>query len=409
MKLRILHTSDWHLGKKLHDIDFLPFQREFLDHLIHLIINENVNVLLVSGDVFDQANPSNEARKLYYSFLSRLMGKEVSVFITAGNHDSPQMINAPAELLKFLDIHVVGHRMEDESEMIFPLKTPDGKLAAVLAAVPFLRDADLRKLVVRETESDRLEQIRSGMKNEFSRLADFCKKQYAGMPAIAMGHLYAQGAHTSESEREIQVGNQAGIPVELFPSYFDYYALGHIHKPQTVSKSGRILYSGSPYPLSFSEREDKKKLILINVQNDTINFEDVFLPEYLTLCAVEGNMEEIRNRLQYYFDNGVEKNDFFELHVKEENYSAATKIEFEEMKDEFEQKGFNIVKYRLTFLDQREGLNALYSGGEISEISVAEVFEKKLISAAYSEEDRILLLEAFHEIYQAIQQEGYTP
>ncbi len=265
--MKIIHTADWHIGKRLHGIDLSEDHRLFFDFLIHLIHIEKPDVLIVAGDVFDLANPTTESRQLYYNTLVRLRQSKCQLIVTGGNHDSPNMLNAPKELLKTMDIHVSGGLAQDVSEYIVPL--PNGQNPKlIVAALPFLRDTELRKQVKGESHEDRETAIREGIKSVFRSSADYAKEHYPGIPAIATGHLFAHGVSTSDSEREIQIGNLAGFDAGGFPEYFQYIALGHIHKPQNAG-APHILYSGSPIPLSFSEREDSKRILKIEIDSDT--------------------------------------------------------------------------------------------------------------------------------------------
>ena len=143
MSLKILHTSDWHIGKQLLKVDFDEDMELFFNWLIETIKSEGINVLLMSGDLFDQANPSQAALTQYYQFLKRMIPLECKIIITGGNHDSPHVLNAPKELLHFLDIEVIGGAPENISELFIPIEQNNEKV--VVAAVPFLRDKDIRK------------------------------------------------------------------------------------------------------------------------------------------------------------------------------------------------------------------------------------------------------------------------
>ncbi|HSP13096.1 MAG TPA: exonuclease subunit SbcD, partial [Salegentibacter sp.] len=209
--MKILHTADWHIGKKLHKHELSEDFELFIAWLCGFIKNESVDVLLISGDVFDLANPSSEARKQYYRALMRLRKLDCKLIITGGNHDSPAMLDAPQEILRELEMHVVGGLPENLEDLIIPVKTKNAETELVIAAVPYLRDADLRSAVEGQTYEDRLEAIRMGIQQCFSQASELCERKYPGIPAIAMGHLFAAGAETSESEREIQIGNLAAF------------------------------------------------------------------------------------------------------------------------------------------------------------------------------------------------------
>ena len=255
MALKILHTSDFHIGKQLLKVDFLADMELFFDWLIKVIKEEKIDVLLMSGDLFDQANPSQQAMRQYYMFLKRMIPLNCKVIITGGNHDSAQVLNAPKELLEILDVTIVGGAPESIDELFFTVEKNNQKV--VIAAVPYLRDRDIRQALAGETYDDKIAQIRAGLATYFQQVSHHHQLHFSGTPLVVMAHLFAQGAETTESEREIQIGNQAGIDVNIFGANTSYVALGHIHKPQAVGREN-VQYSGSPIPLSFSEKEDTK-------------------------------------------------------------------------------------------------------------------------------------------------------
>jgi exonuclease SbcD len=256
--MRILHTADWHLGARLVERDRLPEHAAFLDWLIETLRAEKIDALLVSGDVFDAANPPQDAVALYFDFLKRLADlKTVKAVITGGNHDSASHLNAPRELLRRFDVHVFGHAGENN---VVDLG------GAVVAAVPFLRERDLRQATAGETITAVHEQVRAAIRTHYAAQLAACRQLAQGRPVIAMGHLTVLGATTSDSERDIHIGNLGAVGADLFEG-FDYTALGHLHRPQKVVGIETIRYSGSPIPLSFSEAADAKSVVILEVPN----------------------------------------------------------------------------------------------------------------------------------------------
>jgi len=255
--MRILHTADWHLGARLVERDRLPEHERFLDWLIETLHSEKIDALLVSGDVFDAANPPQDAVALYFDFLKRLADlKTVKAVITGGNHDSASHLNAPRELLRRFEVHVFGHAGDNIVDLG----------GAVVAAVPFLRERDLRQAAAGETITAVHEQLRAAIRAHYAAQLAACREIANGRPVIAMGHLTVLGATTSDSERDIHIGNLGSVGADIFTG-FDYTALGHLHRPQRVAGNETIRYSGSPIPLSFSEAADAKSVVIIDTQN----------------------------------------------------------------------------------------------------------------------------------------------
>lgn len=252
--MRILHTADWHLGARLIERDRLAEHAAFLDWLIDTLRAEKIDALLLSGDVFDAANPPQDAVALYFDFLKRLADlKTVKAIITGGNHDSASHLNAPRDLLRRFDVHVFGHAGADN------LVDLGG---CVVAAVPFLRERDLRQATAGETLAAVHGQIRTAIRDHYAAQLASSRALAQGRPMLAMGHLTVLGASTSDSEREIHIGNLDSIGAEIFDG-FDYTALGHLHRPQRVASRDNLRYSGSPIPLSFSEAADAKSVVII--------------------------------------------------------------------------------------------------------------------------------------------------
>ncbi|MDZ4402975.1 exonuclease SbcCD subunit D C-terminal domain-containing protein [Prosthecobacter sp.] len=261
--MRILHTADWHLGARLVERDRLPEQVAFLDWLIDTLRSEKIDALLLSGDVFDAANPPQDAVALYFDFLKRLADLQtVKAVITGGNHDSASHLNAPRELLRRFEVHVFGHAGDNVVDLG----------GAVVAAVPFLRERDLRQAAPGETLATVHEQVRAAIRAHYAAQLAACREIANGRPVIAMGHLTVLGATTSDSERDIHIGNLGSVGADIFDG-FGYTALGHLHRPQKVASNETIRYSGSPIPLSFSEAADAKSVVIIDTEPEACTAE----------------------------------------------------------------------------------------------------------------------------------------
>ena len=295
--MKIIHTADWHIGKKLHKHNLIADFDLFVDWLVNQMAMLEIDLLLVSGDIFDLANPSSEARSQYYRALLRLRNVNCKIIITGGNHDSPAMLNAPKEILSELNISVVGGMPAFVKETLIPIKGNSGEVELVVAAIPFLRDADLRTANIDDSYEHRLATTRKGIETIFTDAADLCASRYPGVPAIAMGHLFAAGMETSESEREIQIGNQAAFDANKFSKGFDYVALGHIHKPQQVKAKTLTFYSGSPIPLSFSEQSDEKRILFLDTEKSFIP-ESRPIPSFRKLLKIKGNLNQLKVKLR---------------------------------------------------------------------------------------------------------------
>ncbi|RYD52827.1 MAG: exonuclease SbcCD subunit D [Sphingobacteriales bacterium] len=253
--MRVIHTADWHLGQRFSG----QYRREehdhFLDWLYQTICEQQVEVLVIAGDVFDASNPPAFAQQQYYGFLARLLSSPCCrhIIVTGGNHDSPHLLQAASPVLKALNIQVIGAASEASEAQILALPNTEVPELMVVA-VPFLRDADLRRSQPGES-SDAIEaQVKAGIEAHYQALSAWCAPyRERNIPILATGHLFVSGSTLSDTERSIHVGTLGSISADCFGTQFDYVALGHLHRPQLVGGQSHIRYCGSPLPLSFSE------------------------------------------------------------------------------------------------------------------------------------------------------------
>ena len=400
--MKILHTADWHIGKQLYKHDLEDQLLLFFDWLIDSIQTDKIDVLLVSGDVFDLANPSVKDRKIYYQFLSRLISCKIKVIITGGNHDAVGMLNAPREILETLDITVIGGATQPITDELVEVKNSQGDISLVVAAVPFLRDRDLRHATTDDQFPNRTAAIRAGIKKHYEQLADICKQRYEGIPIIAMGHLYVRSALTSESEREIHVGNTAAVEVSYFDPVFQYVALGHIHKPQKMSKNEMVRYSGSPIALSFSEKEDRKQVVTLEVKDGKVGGVTVLpVPQSRELRRFKGTLAAVKQQLTEYQPE-FPLSSLVEIDVQEKQYNVMTTAGVEALVDLYSKNGaFQIIKGRTTFEHGvKNTADLFHEGKNIKDLKPIEVFEKLLEEGIYEEKEKANIIDSFKELME---------
>ncbi len=406
MSIKILHTSDWHLGKQLQKIDFHEDMELFFNWLTDVIQTQNIDILLMSGDLFDQANPSQQAMRQYYLFLKRMIPLKCKVIITGGNHDSPHVLNAPKEILEILDVKVIGGMPSNVSDLFIEFEKENEK--AVIAAVPFLRDKDIRQTVAGESYEDKIEQIREGLRNYFKNVNDYYLDNYKDVPYVLMGHLFVQGVEASESEREIQIGNQASIDASIFGQLPHYVALGHIHKPQKVGES--ILYSGSPIPMSFSEKMDQKRVVVLEFEGTELTSTSLEIPSFRKLITLKGSISDIKQKLTDYLKVSILP-DLAEIIAIEENENIESISELEVLLSGEAQELYPdvvILKGKIEFQNKIKGTGSFLEKGEdIASFQPIELFQKRL-DMDESIEDSSELLNAFREILENINQSNST-
>lgn len=323
--MRILHTSDWHLGAQLHEQSRLPEQACFLKWLKELMLREKPDALVVAGDIFDTCAPSNTAQNLYYDFLSAVFKDELCrrVVVIGGNHDSPSLLDAPGNVLIHLQARVIGaveYRDNDDGSLVANydkevviVEDASGNPGIVIGAIPYLRDADLRRSEAQEGETERTEKLKRGFAEHYQAVASLAREKAltaAGrqLPLVLTGHLYLAGGMTAaeKSERDLQVGNLGAIGQELLPSA-DYYALGHLHCPQAVGGHPACRYSGSPIAMGFGEADQEKSVAIVDLepgQPARIRLETV--PGTQRLVQLRGTPEAVEVKLQELVNSGQE-------------------------------------------------------------------------------------------------------
>ncbi len=328
--MKILHTSDWHLGRALYGRKRYAEFEHFLDWLLKTIAQEQADVLLVAGDVFDTGTPGNTAQTLYYRFLHRIATSCCRhVVIIAGNHDSPSFLNAPRELLKALDVHVVGNLTEDLNDELLVLNDAQGHPEMIVCAVPYLRDRDIRIAEAGESIADKERKLVEGIRSHYAGIVSLARQRRAALgadiPVVAMGHLFTAGAKTVEGDgvRALYVGSLAHVAANIFPDDLAYVALGHLHVPQKVVDSGSVRYSGSPLPMGFGEAGQQKSVVLVEflspeaaagaqLHEQTADWRGrsriklVPVPVFQKLERIQGDLTLILNRIRELAENNTQ-------------------------------------------------------------------------------------------------------
>jgi exonuclease SbcD len=302
--MKILHTSDWHIGRALFGRKRYEEFERFLDWLIGCIETEGIEALLIAGDVFDNGTPSNRALELYYRFLCRVAGAGCRhVVVTAGNHDSPSLLNAPREVLRVLNVHVVGCMAEEPDDEVVVLHDADGRPELIVCAVPYLRDRDIRRAEAGETFDDKGRKLTEGIRDHYRQVGEAAAARRTALggdlPIVAMGHLFTSGGRTVEGDgvRELYVGTLGQVHADVFPACFDYLALGHLHLAQRVGGSDLRRYSGSPLPMSFGEAGQQKIVLAVNLESTGVTVKEVPVPGFQPLATVRGDWTSISGRI----------------------------------------------------------------------------------------------------------------
>lgn len=400
--MKIVHTADWHIGKILYKQSLQDDIQLFFQWLLEYLRQEQIDVLLVAGDIFDLANPSNADIKMYYDFLVQVSLTGTRMIITGGNHDSVSMLNAPADLLKVINIHITGGVPDHPQDEIIPVLDKKGALECIVLAVPFLRDKDLRVSIQADESIDKLKIIPKAVQKHYDDLVAMAISLYGTqMPIIAMGHLYMRGAITSESEREIHVGNLQGLDSDIIHPDISYMALGHIHKPQLVGNKSHIRYSGSPVYLDFSEAGYEKTVVQIELDNGRLQeIRPVKVPLFRLLLRIQGNLEFVRQKLETY-NNTNSLLTFADVEVIEPAFDAFKIVGLESLTTQASEH-YKIIKSRISFDQNKELLSSsLDIDKTIEEFSPIEVLDKRLETENLEDDIREKIKSAYIDVLQS--------
>lgn len=395
--MKILITADWHIGKRLHNEDLSQDMNLFFDWLLDQIKFNEIEYLLVAGDIFDNNNPSNESNKIYYSFLKKLSALNCKAIITAGNHDSPSFIDVPKELLSEFDISVFGTfpGIDKVEEIFVPLIDKNGNEIAVVAAIPFLQDRFVRQVGEGEGAKEIAEKIKQGMKILFEQIGEALIEKYPSIPKIGMAHLHAQGTEVSEAEREIQIGNQEGIASSDL-NQFDYLALGHIHTGQPVIK-GKIQYTSSPISLGFSENKYNHKVIMLDINDNQIMESEIPVKKNRSLYQLKGTMKEVEEQVQK-LENKYSLQVLLDILIEEEKFDPTITDRLEAIKEMLAvDNKMKIINTRIIFKDKNATrFSSTFNTNELKDLKPMDVFKNLIENRDMAEKN--ILLEKFAEI-----------
>ncbi len=289
----ILHTADWHLGQSFFGFDRDYEHQQFLQWLLKTLQTQRPDAMIVAGDIFDTINPSAIAQRRFYDFLAQVCQAlpHLQIVITAGNHDSASRLESPSTLLESLRIKVVGTVVRDQegqidvSRFIVPLTDSQGGLQALVLAIPFLRPSDVPMLP--NADDAYLDGIRELYRLTTEEAVRLREQWQADVPIVAMGHCHVMGGTESrDSERRIVIGGAEALGLDTFAPEVSYVALGHLHKAQQF-QDGRVCYSGSPIPLSFSESGYRHRVLKLLFDHRTlVTMEDISIPRAVRMLTV---------------------------------------------------------------------------------------------------------------------------
>ena len=402
-QLRLLHTSDWHIGRTLYGRKRYEEFEAFLTWLAETIQQNEIDALLVAGDVFDTSAPSNRAQELYYRFLCRMAASSCRhVVVVAGNHDSPSFLNAPKELLKALDVHVIGSASEAPEDEVRVLRNEQDAPELIVCAVPYLRDRDIRVAEARESVENKERKLIDGIRNHYATVAALAEQKRnelgADIPIVAMGHLFTAGGQTVDGDgvRELYVGSLAHVTAEIFPTCFNYLALGHLHVPQKVNGSETKRYSGSPLPMGFGEAKQQKSVCRVEFCSTAASVELIDVPVFQKLERVKGDWEGISNRILELSATGSQV--WLEVIYESDEVTGDLR---ERLETAISGTQMEILRVKNNRIIDRV-LGQIHKEETLDDLNVNDVFERCLAVHEVPEDQRPELIRAYQETLSSL-------
>lgn len=400
--MKILHSADWHLGKSLfgrrRDAEF----EQFLAWLLQVINREKIDVLLVAGDIFDNPTPSVRVQTMYYDFLAQVARSHCRhVVVIGGNHDSANFLEAPQALLSVLNVHVVGQVTNSPADEVLLLKDADGVPELLVAAVPFLRDKDVRQISEDESVADKESNLLAGIRAHYATVGAATieqSKANKGIPIIGMGHLFTAGGRTimDDGVRDLYVGSLAYVTPSIFPSEWCYVALGHLHIAQTVGGCETVRYSGSPIPMGFGEAAQQKSVCIVNL-TESVTVRLLEVPVFQRLERIQGDLPIIEAKLSEWIAIGDS--------VWVEVIYTGTKI-VTDLREHIEKiiKGSEVEVLRLkNRIANNHALMAIEQAETLQDLSLNDVFERFLMTKVVPETQWQDLKQIYEEVLMEIQ------
>ncbi|HDG9788524.1 TPA: exonuclease subunit SbcD [Raoultella ornithinolytica] len=399
--MRIIHTSDWHLGQNFYSKSRAAEHSAFLDWLLTSAQAHEVDAIIVAGDIFDTGSPPSYARELYNRFVVQLQQTGCQLVVLAGNHDSVATLNESRDILAFLKTTVVA----SAGHAPFILPQRDGTPGAIFCPVPFLRP---RELVTSQAGHS------GGEKQQLllNAISDYYQQQYEAacalrgdrpLPIVASGHLTTVGASKSDAVRDIYIGTLEAFPASHFPPV-DYVALGHIHRAQKIGGSDHIRYSGSPIALSFDETGKSKSVNLVTFSDGHLaEVLPLTVPVTQPLAVLKGDFSSISEQLTQWRDAPQEPVVWLDIEITSDEYLHDIQRKIQVQTEDLPVEVLLVRRSRA----QRERILAGERRETLSELQVEEVFERRLAQETLEEAQRLRLTQLFNETLHSLNGEEH--
>lgn len=404
--MRILHTSDWHLGQHFMGKTRQAEHQAFCAWLIEQVQAHAVDAVLIAGDIFDTGAPPSYAREQYNRFIVELRATGCALVVLGGNHDSVAMLAESKTLLAQLGTRVIPGVCEQIEEQLLVLQRRDGSPGAILCGIPFIRPRDVLLSQAGQSAQDKQQSLQQAIQQHYRglyALAEAKRAELGGdVPIIATGHLTTVGASASDSVREIYVGSLEAFPTSAFPPAA-YIALGHIHRPQKVGGLEHIRYCGSPIPLSFDEAKQQKEVLLVDLDGSGLqNIQALLVPRFQPLLSLRGSLSELELQIKQAAELGSAAQPvWLEIMVGTDDYLSDLQVRIAALCE-----GLPVEVLRI----RRERGNAAASLQEqaketLDELSVDDVFAQRLSSESLEDTEQQRLLRLYQQVVSQLRED----
>lgn len=408
--MRILHTSDWHLGQHFMGKSRQAEHQALIDWLLTQVENHAVDAVLIAGDIFDTGAPPSYARELYSQLVVRLHSAGVALLLLGGNHDSVATLGESRALLECLSATVIGAADDPAAQVVvLPRRGGQGVAGCVVCAIPFIRPRDVLQSQPGQSAEDKQQSLQVAIQAHYAAVFEAASQRRAALeaelglklPLIATGHLTTVGASTSESVREIYVGALNAFPTAAFPAV-DYIALGHIHQPQQVGGLNHIRYCGSPIPLSFDEVRQQKEVLLVDLEaNGLQTITPLPVPRFQALVSVSGNLLALAEKILAAAADGTPARPvWLEVTVAEDDYLADLPARIEAMT-----AGLPVDVLRIR--RQRSNAAAALAAAAretLDELSPHDVFTRRLDQEELADDLKLAMVARYRAVVTGLQE-----
>lgn len=401
--MRILHTSDWHLGQHFMGKTRHAEHQAFIDWLVRQVDAHAVDAVLVAGDIFDTGAPPSYARELYNRLVVDLHRAGVALLLLGGNHDSVATLEESRPVLSCLGVTVVPALAEDPARQVLTLCRRDGSPGAIVCAIPFIRPRDVLHSQSGQSAEDKQRALQEAIRHHYQRVHDHaCRQREAlgqALPIVATGHLTTVGASASESVREIYVGSLEAFPTAAFPPA-DYIALGHIHRPQKVGGLDHVRYCGAPIPLSFDETGQRKEVLLVELQTGApARVHPLEVPCFQPLASVRGTLAELEIAIHQAAGLALpEKPVWLEVTVRGDDYLSDLQARVQQIA-----QGLPVEVLRLR-RERTQTAGALHAAERetLDDLTPFEVFDKRMAQETLDEALQVRLRACYRSVVDSL-------